>query len=508
MFLISNNNEIFYLYKRELHKLHGETNEILAYIKENHKELNSININYINNFEIQKWNKLKPVKILNLYKKKLYIIERKLIRKLGLKNILYSIFWFSIDKNNSSVKNITNIFWNKISISDFKKVKIINKKDIIKQSFLLISKKNKKWNFFISSIKFSYWLWNYSKTDVVDNIVKWTDKKEKIAFQKAISELVERVSCSIIPKKHYKKTELNTENIYKKEWLKNHNIENLNYQKIYNIYKNNYVFIIEDFLYYPYNSSIWSNFADSSGVSTHYTSEKAILWGMLELIERDSFILMWLLRKWFYYLNERSLPLILYNDIQKIEIDFNVKIHFFTIKFDNPIPVTLSIIEKKWRVVVWLWVDIDLENSIKKSFTEAVSMMDFLEKTEKNPKNINNIFQHIYNYAKYDNKKNLNFLLSTKKTNFTEVKKLFCHFKNYKDIVKYYEKIKISFFQYKYNNYLNETFNRVTIRILSDLLPIYFWKDIPQVILKSSRLKFWKKLLNVEKINQDLHPFW
>ncbi len=509
MFLIDYKNNNIYLYNWKINKLKWNFNEIRAYIEKKYQRNINFEIDYINNFKIKNNNnKNKLIKILSTYKQKIYIIENTLIKEIGIEKIFYYLFWFSKEKKHYKILNKIKGFWKDLDFSNLeeKNVKTIN--DVIKESFLLISNWKRKSKFFTYFLKFSYGLWNYNKENIIDNNVKWIDKNKNIALKKAISELIERVSCSIIDDKFYLKKEIKDKYIYKKEWLKNYNNKKIKYRKIKNLYNNTLMFIPEDFLYYPYSSEIGKNFADSNGVATHYNIKKAILWWLLELIERDCFILMWLLKSWFFYIKNKSLPKELQNNILEIEKDFLVTIHIFILKFDNPIPVSMSIINKKWKIVLGLWSDINFEKSIKKSFMESISMIDYLNNIKIKNKQKDNIFQHIFYYAKNNNLSNLDFLFSIKQTNLWNIKKQFYTFKTYKNIINYYKNLKINFFKYEYKNILNNVFKRKTIRILWDLLPIYFWKKIPNIIINSKRFNYWKNKLKIQKINKKLHPFW
>ena len=87
------------------------------------------------------------------------------------------------------------------------------------------------------------------------------------------------------------------------------------------------------------------------------------------------------------------------------------------------------------------------------------------------------------------------------------LKKQFLKYLNGKDVVTYYLKREIRFFQYRYDNIINKVFRRYTVRIISDsLLPIYFDSYIPSNIVASPRLAYRQKKLQVRKININIHP--
>jgi hypothetical protein len=55
---------------------------------------------------------------------------------------------------------------------------------------------------------------------------------------------------------------------------------------------------------------------------------------------------------------------------------------------------------------------------------------------------------------------------------------------------------------YEYNNKINRIFSRKTVRVFSpDILPMYFWKKIPEYIELHP-------LIKGKIVNYDLHPLW
>lgn len=110
------------------------------------------------------------------------------------------------------------------------------------------------------------------------------------------------------------------------------------------------------------------------------------------------------------------------------------------------------------------------------------------------------VMKHIYYYLDPANANRLDWIKNSKQYNKSEDKNIYL--KNYAELVNWFKINKIDLSYYEYKNYLNTIFKRKTVRVFSsELLPIYFWKNIPKHIINHNRLQ--GKILN-----QDIYPLW
>jgi hypothetical protein len=106
---------------------------------------------------------------------------------------------------------------------------------------------------------------------------------------------------------------------------------------------------------------------------------------------------------------------------------------------------------------------------------------------------------HIYYYLNPKNATKLNWIKQSKLLP-SWYTKLFIG--NFTDLLLWLNKNTMYVWYHEYNNRINHIFSRKTVRVFSpNLLPIYFWKEIPTYIKQHPLLK--DRLLN-----HDLHPLW
>lgn len=451
----------------------------------------------------------KDILIFDTKRKCNIIIDKKIYKKINLISLFKVLFFLDTDVCLDVLQKI-DIYWKIIKYK--KTIRIKTYQDIIK--LWLIVEWYKKWcGYYSCYINFSYALWEYQEiNNYIENKCKWTDTNKKIALEKAISESVERISwCSKI-NNIYKYNERNT-------YLFNHYIDkdeftkkkcNCDYVRIYNIInKLDYMYCPINIINYPYNGILHSWVWNSNWMATHKTLIKAEKNALMETIERDCFIMMWLLKRWIYKLSKNNLDKKISSMIDRIEYTYNVCLHICIIKFDNQIPVSLIIATKNNKSIIGTWIGGTLNESIEKWMQEILWMIGFFDEKINEFSSQNIVMKHIWHYIDPLNFKNIKRIIDLKDTDRNYIDDLFINKYAYKDMLKYYENIWILFYIYKYENILNKIFKRYTVRIISnELLPIYFWLKIPNQIRNSKRLCFWKKRLWVKKINLDLHPMW
>ncbi len=434
-------------------------------------------------------------------RKRVFIVNISLLKKYGIHKI-YKLLWGFTQ--NSFEENILRcqIYW---PLPHFSKQAIKSEMDLIKNCFIIKSfdKKNSLYSF---ETYFSFGLWKYEWL-YSWNIGGWVSNKKWLAKAKSISEAIERLSASITPTKMRFLTgkEFNwyTKKLFWAHWVSFHKNAVCKWFALWRQSKS--IYIPTEILFYPYFGSIYGKWATSSGMATHMSSELAIQAWLLELIERDWFLLFWLLKSWFTKIDTATLPLKVQYLIQKNFKNYTVDI--FSIKFDNTVPIILVTCRKESKTLIWLWCDFNFNNAISKALNELVYWKVFFAK----PGKITMPWEVDYHTYYYLNKSNFHsidrlFSQSVPVTSAQDVSKSFPP-TPLQEILKQYSQNDISFYWYKYNNIINKYMNRTTCRVLSDaLLPIYFEDHIPRYIRQNKRLLYWKETLKIKKVNSAIHP--
>jgi ribosomal protein S12 methylthiotransferase accessory factor len=193
----------------------------------------------------------------------------------------------------------------------------------------------------------------------------------------------------------------------------------------YDLYGAMPVMIPADFVFYPAISAKPLVFDTSNGASAHTDTIKAILNGLFEVIERDSFLVMWL--------NGFSMPILKINDlpygfaesIKRInEQGMYVKLVNLTI--DTNIPTVAAICynknpDKYPSVLVGAGSHIDPEKAVQKALFEMEFMItEILEHPDKekvtSPEDISSMYKHPLYYLNPKMRKYWEFMISSKKT--------------------------------------------------------------------------------------------
>lgn len=503
MFLIDEESKIIYHLDVKLKKITWDFYNLKNHIENNISQF-FINQNYFINTMIcnKQFDSKKDTIIVDTFREKEFYINSNVINNYWWINNILNLY-FSFNNEEQINPTIVSAFWKKITW--FKSIKIHNLNNLIKNSFITNSKQDSE--IYYTSCYFPYALWTYSKTKYfIWNVRKWIDKSKKISKAKAISESIERLSASIydIPSLqcNEKLTPLVEPFIYKKDFTKNKS--HIVCWKLKSISGDSDRICPLDILYYPYEYT-FPCISNSNGMSTHTSYKLATHSALYEIIERDAYILMWLLKNGIYKIDNKILESNYLNSLLKLKTKW-LKFYTFIMKLDNPIPVSLIIIENKQKNIVVSWIWETIENAVEKAFEEAIWNISFLYNSIKNK---NDILAHIDYYLKKENSNKLNRLKELPTTEYKKIRIKFLNKTNVENIIQYYKSLNIKFFVHKYKNDVNKAFWRKTIRVLSDqLLPIYFWETIPPQILNSKRLRYFQKKFNVKNINTDLHPMW
>lgn len=506
MFLINPIEKLIYYYDNNLKKIEWNFDIVKKSIENKVQKFKSYENYFINaNLCTDDFIIDRDTIIIDFHRKKEFKITSEVV----------SVYWwidkvlklyFSFKKNEKINKKHVLAFWGKITW--LKKVTINTQAKLLKHSFIVQTKKDNSW-LFISHCYFPYALGTYESNQwFITNICKWASKSKNIAEKKAISEAIERLSASMYVPCLWKQYQnegwsLITPYIDTKTFFKHK--DTIFFDKIKSLSQKEDKLCPLDILYYPYLYS-FPCISNSNGMATHLTYKQAVNSALCELIERDSYILMRLLKKWVYKLDNSSLEMNIGKTISKIENNW-FRLHIFVIKFDNPIPVCLIILEKNYKniITMWSWKTINL--AIQKAVEESSSCVQIFSHKISTKESIT--IQHINFYLQKWNAGKLERLKNLPAIKYDDSNLKFLDKVGIKDIIEYYKTLNIWFYTYKYKNDINSAFWRYTVRVLSDqLLPIYFWKEIPLQILDSPRLKYFQNKFNVKKINIDLHPMW
>lgn len=485
--------EIKFFDGKSIKKISWDFNSVFSVIQKRYNKTDNFYVWYY-------WNK-----ICN-YKKNVFVFIPKFWKLFEIDSKFAKEVWIIKILSYLNIYKWTDLdHWNKIIHCEIygspikkRQVKINNYQDLTNATFMYTTAKDKDADEYISYSQAPFFRWNYSRQWFVENTWVWVDINKKIAIEKSLSENIERASAS--------------EFLYKNTDFKRKSFVSLSQynQKIINLYRNecpipniihwvelkwlttNKTIFLPDFLiFYPTKQKYQYNTC-SSGMATHLTLEKAILWWILELIERDSFIYSRLsYSKKIYRINEP------FKDNILISSKSNYNFSFFLLDSIVPIYTVLAIMDKWGKKCISLWTDFLLENAIKKAYQEGINSKPFFRNKNKFD-NKSEIMQHIYYYLNPKNWNKLERLYSSPilKPNFINQK-----ISDYQSLISWCKNHNINFFFYEFKNYLNNIFKRKTVRVFSpELLPIYFWKGIPNFILKNQRIE------NLSFINKELHP--
>lgn len=507
MFLVDSTVKQVYHLQEKLERLIGNFELISQQIKSSYLPFSSSDNFFVNTMLCWEFfNSDRNTTILDFYRKKVFCIDKEVVNFFwGIENILNLYFSFS---QNQKI-HVSNVlaFWK--LIFPYELIPISTELELIRNSFIIRDISLGDW-FYKSYCYFPYALWTYEKNqEFIKNVCKWVGQSQLIAKEKAISEAIERLSASLYS--------LSSKNKYKAmiDMIIEPYLSRLSYlsfsdtiisDEVVGLLWNEKKFCPLDILYYPYLYQ-FPCISNSNGMATHLTYMDAVESALLELIERDAYILAWLLKNWISKIDTSSLDSDLQKMIDGIQKRYNVKTYIFVIELDNPIPVCLIILEMEKKNIVAIWAAKALIDAIYKTLEEALGNIEFFSCTNIDPKDA--IMQHILYYMKHSNAKKLEWLKQLPIVEYKDLEKKFILQTDILKLLKYYQNLNIEFYVYEYKNKINNAFDRYTVRVLSEqLFPIYFWKRIPLQILNSPRLKYFQNKFKVKGINLDLHPVW
>lgn len=493
---IETKDSILYFDGKHLSKLEGEKKDILSIIKKKYIKLTgNVCIDYMCNR-----NGHGVFRFYDIQRQSIVCVSTWITKKNWIEKTYRMLHDFTAQRHDK--KFIFCNFYGNLPQNNWRKKMIKSMKELYNASLFSKEIKLENSNLYGYETSFSFELGTYKKL-YIWNVWWWISNQKKIAKEKSISESLERLSASIALKGASKSYDIKKNKWLKKICLLNSiTTEKIEAESCPNLIPEaDPTLIPAELLYYPHYWKIFWFGATSSWMATHYSKELALQWWIFELIERDAFLLFWILKKW-----QRIIPFnLLSPKNKKTIIESNqYDIDLFLLEFDNPVPVVLTILKSGKKTLVWLWVDFDLQEAISKSLWELLYWwwLLYTEFTNAKPWSID---YHINYYLQEKNFKNIKWVYQCKKIDrlpqYTA--------KTINQIVNYYKKKKKSFYWKEYTNKALKEFNRCTYRVISDsLLPIFFDKNPPIGIITSSRISYWEKKLDVKKFNKAPHPLW
>ena len=485
--------EIKFFDGKSLKKISWDFSDIFPFIQKKYNKIDNFYIWYY-------WNKkcdyTKNVLIFIPRFWKLFEFDSDFYKNLWIKTLLSYL-------NTYKWRDLDN--WNNIidceiygSLIKKRHIKISNYQDLVKATFIYSTTKDKDSSEYISYSYAPFFRWNYTKKAFIENAWVWVDLNKTVAIQKSLSENIERASASefLYKDMSFKRKKFVTLAKHNKEIISLYNNEykipnTMQWVELKWLTTKKTIFLPKFLVFYPTKQKCQYN-ACSSGMATHLDIEKAILWWMLELIERDSFIYSRLSYSESIYRIPNSF-------VNKIGLPLKSNYHFSFFLLDSlvPIPTVLTIMEKWGKKCVSLWTAFSLKNALKKSYQESINSKPLFRNMETFDKN-SEVMSHTYYYLNPENWNKLDRLEKAPLLNIDNIKQ---EIYNQESLISWCRNHNINFFFYEFKNELNKIFKRRTVRVLSpELLPIYFWEKMPSFVTKNKRIK----ILTV--INTDIHP--
>lgn len=432
-------------------------------------------INYPTFFDIRKEYIL--FKNINVKKFVKYIkFNYKYIHKIILKKDYLIIYKKIINANNCNMRkdNIIDMFSLKEAIqkTDFQFYEYNNKyfSAIVCKKNLFINGTSSKNNFDCEKIAFYEYL---------ERICSFGSYQKKLKFIKNKYDIFYNIYSWVDDNFVYKKYKVN---------------EVILCNSVYGVNK---ILVPKEYIFYNYNSSDTDVIrGNSNGISIGNSLKEAIVYGILEYIERDTFIRFW-------YFNE--FELILINNINvNTDEEYELKnagysVYYIQIKRDIDFYIIWTLIVSETECnniycVSGLAIDTDIIKSLKKSFEEAFllwknmtkeqNLLDKIEYVVRNKFVYSNYKYGIQEYIKYyyaskccrkeiekilENIQNRIDLLSilNKKINYM---------KSYESVYVYLKKQNLSFYFYDMSMPIMKKFGLYCVKVFSDkYYDLYFY---------------------------------
>lgn len=193
----------------------------------------------------------------------------------------------------------------------------------------------------------------------------------------------------------------------------------------YDLYAAKPIMVPADFVFYPAIRERPLVFDTSNGASAHTDIKKAILNGLFELIERDSFLSMWLNRFSMPILNIKELPVGFAESINKME-EHGMYVKLVNLTIDTNIPTVAAICYNKNpnkypALLVGAGSHIEPDKAVQKALFEMEFMLSEVlanPKKEKisRPEEISSMYKHPLYYLNPKTRKFWEFVINSTET--------------------------------------------------------------------------------------------
>jgi ribosomal protein S12 methylthiotransferase accessory factor len=185
------------------------------------------------------------------------------------------------------------------------------------------------------------------------------------------------------------------------------------------------VFIAADFVHYPSIREKPLVFETSNGASAHTDLVQSIINGLYEVIERDSFLTMWLNRISMPILDIKRLPCE-FNEPMKLISEYGMSVKLVDLTNDSRIPTVMAVCcnddpDKYPALAVGTGTHVEPERAIRKALLEMeFGLISTLEDPEErnilDPNKISSPFENAIYYLNPKMRKHWEFMISSKHT--------------------------------------------------------------------------------------------
>lgn len=409
--------------------------------------------------------KKQPVFFYSFLYNQRFEVSPKVVDNLGTKKILHYFYGYTIEEF-IQIENlwIVEVYgeWD----SGIKLQTLASEKALIEKSFFVDMCFDQEEGVYVAYARFPFVWGNYSQNAYIDNSSIGVDEDRDVAYQKAFSEAIERVSASFqnVEELPFLSLSPSDQNLLLNYYQYGEQDLVLgNYYSTYDGWK--FSFLPEYFTYYP-TIGHYTYDSNSNGMATHISLQMAQQSALLELIERDAFLYSRLTKSSSVKKIDEWVLKRLGIKIFSSTFDFS----FFLLESFVPIPTILMIMTQDWKHSISLATDFDLVVAIKKAYQEGINSKPMFKKDFS--ESVEGIMGHIAYYLNPQNQRKLDWIFQSESLLLSD---LSFQIKSFDELLMRFEGQGIDIYFYRYENALNMLFERYTVRVYSEIfLPMYF----------------------------------
>lgn len=461
--------------------------------------------------QVGEYDASKAITIISPFHSSEFIVCPVLVAEIWLREI----FWRLFDRSALSFSLLDDLikqsdheytswqFWkHSHETVSFAPKHITTRDELIKESIIITSvlKDNQRQASAISSLQWLREQWvDWEMSEVSGNGI---DTDRLVAHQKACSEARERNACGWIqwalPRDYDLPVAQDIVNLYC--WSENE-IHDWWYSSTQR-WTNNQRAVPWQILFYPYeNGHLWK--WNSNGVACHRNKEAAFENGLLEIIERDAFVLRRLTKKWWKRLvpSEFTRQLIAQTTWWVCDIDL------FVLEF-GVLPVVLCIATIGKKMIVAAGTGYSLKQAIQKACSEMKQFIHHLWSDPEIQPTDSIIMRHIKWYLDKKNHDAIERIWHAETVDEDEESSQRNDITTLSDLEDILKEQWVNLYTFTYHYWPLTAFWRTCLRVLSSHhLPLWFWKKIPPWLIKANRLCYRMDKFGIATINTDIHPF-